>query len=226
MNWLQEHFAESIAKDRCMRLGCTTCGALEFRRPYRNRPPDELASELARVVPPDLDRWAWTDPARIVIGGLLSIGEVDLDAALEGSWAGGVLRAMREHEQRRGLARAEEELRSEKRGAIAAARRQGEREAAAVHRHGSGEARSRRDARLQGLAGRPELERLEAIARDESVSLDYWPAAWGRLSEDRVALLSSTALESLIRRSLQRGSRSWRGLRDAQVRELDRRGAR
>lgn len=74
--------------------------------------------------------------------------------------------------------------------------------------------------RLQEL---PPVERVRVVLRDESVTLDWYPAAWGELGSDDLAELETPELDRLLRRAGQRGARTWRKVRPRLRVELRRR---
>jgi hypothetical protein len=121
-NWLQQYSPESINKNLCTKIMCTTCGALEFRT--------GLMAGLARAtglpLTPELD----LDRARVLAGALTGVSpmkdhstelegavrlilfeiwrmigtvvaEREIEPILAGTWACGVLARMKAHHQAR-----------------------------------------------------------------------------------------------------------------------------
>src|SRR5262249_32498723 len=82
-NWLQDCLVQAVEKNLCTQIGCTTCGALEFRRGLlkaaaRDSPtgsPETLDSasasvileSLARVTPPVRLQREIEDAVRLVL---------------------------------------------------------------------------------------------------------------------------------------------------------------
>lgn len=126
MTWLEHYLCESIRKDLCTKIGCTTCGAQEFRRGLliavaqaRGGIPAarmdlntarELVRALADVIPAEDQLEKLKEAVRFVLCEIwYTIGEAaterELEPVLVGSWAGGVLAGMRDHHKARMEAR-------------------------------------------------------------------------------------------------------------------------
>ena len=123
-NWLEAYLLDAVSRKLCTQIGCTTCGALEFRRGVidalvreTGRSPleridregaESIAKALAEVRQ-DAESPLSLKPAiqcllfDLCSHGLLAEGEVD--KLLRGSWAGKVLQGMREYEAVRSVAR-------------------------------------------------------------------------------------------------------------------------
>jgi uncharacterized protein YqgV (UPF0045/DUF77 family) len=117
-NWLQTYLGESVQKHLCTQIHCTTCGAREFRLGVlnalsiaANQPPREgfdrqsvveIARALAEVqpIPDELEKME--DAVRCLLFDLwsgLPFIDRDVETILDGTWAGRVLRAMKEHHE-------------------------------------------------------------------------------------------------------------------------------
>lgn len=123
-NWLHAYLVESVRRDRCTKINCATCGAMEFRRgvldalseatePGPRKTLDreaviEIARALADITPEGSDSPNLVPAVRCLLFDLWSgipLVDNDVETQLAGSWAGKILRAMKEHhatvEQRR-----------------------------------------------------------------------------------------------------------------------------
>ncbi len=117
---------ESVKKDLCTKIGCTTCGAQEFRggllvvlaqasntlpTPKMNRNTAlQVARALANVQPAEDQSGKFEEAVRLVLFEIwYTVGEAtaerELESVLVGSWAGGVLARMKEHYRARMEAR-------------------------------------------------------------------------------------------------------------------------
>jgi hypothetical protein len=115
-NWIAEYLDDAVARNLCTRIGCTTCGAREFRRgAWSAMARDmestdgsdatgsiiiEMARALARVTPPDPVGIRLVEAARCLIYDLWSnvpVLDRELEQVLAGSWAGEVLLSMQRH---------------------------------------------------------------------------------------------------------------------------------
>lgn len=125
-DWLEFFIVESLNRQLCTKIMCTTCGALEFRMglmlSLAQAAGQPLASEfdlaragvlargLARLKPP-LDRSSnWEQAVRLMLFEVWrSVGSATADRKVEplltGSWAGEVLAGMKTHERLRQEAR-------------------------------------------------------------------------------------------------------------------------
>ena len=122
-NWLQAYLVESVRAEVCTQIYCTTCGNLEFREGLDSSLAEAsggellfwriraltIARALAHVHPvpgePDLEA-----AARFILYEIwYTLGEVEaereLEAILEGTWAGEVLGRMKAHYRTRQEAR-------------------------------------------------------------------------------------------------------------------------
>ncbi len=125
-NWLQAYLIEATRKNLCTQIYCTTCGAMEFRRGVLHalasatgQPPRqhfdressiEIARALSRVTPDDNALVSLEKAVRCLLFDLWSgipVLDKDLEVLLAGSWAGDVLRRMKEHHEVRQAARRE-----------------------------------------------------------------------------------------------------------------------
>jgi hypothetical protein len=117
MNWLQQFLGNSIRQNLCTKVGCTTCGAREFRHGLRvalaghlNQPISETftVNDLAVVgralasIQADTDQLKFEAAVRLVITDIWNLfGDEAADrivAPLLGdSWAGGLLARMKLH---------------------------------------------------------------------------------------------------------------------------------
>jgi len=121
-DWLQEYLEEAVRRHLCTKIGCTTCGAAEFRDGLSARLREHseqkewpvfnqehgvaLLKALAQVTPvgDSRERTDFEKATRCVLFDLsqsfvLTSSEGDL--MLEGSWAGEVLKRMRAHYESR-----------------------------------------------------------------------------------------------------------------------------
>lgn len=133
-DWLHTFIEYAVRKRMCTRVGCTTCGALQFRHgvlealsAVTGRPPRrqmsvrnarELLTALRYVGPHEAEPWEFESAVRLLImeiswtlGGHGS--EPELESALEGTWAGELLWRMKMHyEARQAAYRARKEYES------------------------------------------------------------------------------------------------------------------
>jgi hypothetical protein len=144
--WIEDLLAEAQSKRWCVKIGCTTCGAGEFRKALKfnvnpssidmslrdqlTLTPAEARSviqDLRLIVPGSFDvEGCWTRPVMLMLFQCWwSIGEADareeMPTSLRGSFAGRVLDKMIEHYDRVTAAR-EEYRRSQSPEAVAARR--------------------------------------------------------------------------------------------------------
>lgn len=155
-NWLQEYLQEAARASTCMKIGCTTCGAADFRNGLLARLPGGGAGGSAssagarrRVLDPHQSQaiaqalagvertsasWAEEAGIRFLLYEIWASGHLSLaiEALMAGSWAGRVLAAMREHEARRQTARRAHEMRNDAE-AISARRESARRERQVRH---------------------------------------------------------------------------------------------
>lgn len=125
-DWLQTYLVESIRKNLCTQIFCTTCGAMDFRQGLlialakaTGQPPVPqidhesalaIAAALARVRAAVGEQRKLEDAVRLVLFEIWStVGEVaaerQLYPILQGTWAGSVLVRMKEHHKERKAAR-------------------------------------------------------------------------------------------------------------------------
>ncbi len=117
-NWLQAYLIDATNRKLCTQIHCTTCGAMEFRRgvlhaltsatgqPLRQHfdreSSIEIARALSRVTPDDNALLSLEQAVRCLLFDLWSgipVIDKDLEVLLTGSWAGDVLRRMKEHHE-------------------------------------------------------------------------------------------------------------------------------
>ncbi len=126
-NWLHSYLLESVRRNMCVNIACTTCGANEFRRGvlnalvrYAGNLPSqhfdylsamEVANVLSEVEPSERDAWKLEGAVRCLLFDLAHIiGEQELALILDRSWGGAVLYSMQEHyKARQSEARARQE---------------------------------------------------------------------------------------------------------------------
>ncbi len=126
-NWLQVYLIEAARKKLCTMIYCTTCGAMEFRlgvlhalTSATGQPPRqhfdrassiEIARALSRVTPDDNALVSLEQAVRCLLfdlwSGISVLGNdlKYLEVLLAGSWAGDVLRRMKEHHEAQQAAR-------------------------------------------------------------------------------------------------------------------------
>lgn len=125
-DWLQTYLLESVRKNLCTQIFCTTCGAMDFRRGLLialARATDQqpvpqidhesalaIAAALARVRAAEGEQRKLEDAVQLVLFEIWNtVGEVaverQLDPILQGTWAGSVLARMKEHHKERKAAR-------------------------------------------------------------------------------------------------------------------------
>jgi hypothetical protein len=115
--WLKTYLEDAVRRDLCTKLGCTTCGAIDFRRgllrAYGSATgyPDVeffdpvnalgMIGALAALDPPtDLD-WKITAAVRCILFDVWSVlGPATVRSVLATTWAGTILRSMEEHHRR------------------------------------------------------------------------------------------------------------------------------
>lgn len=127
-NWLSYYLDESVRRDLCTTIYCTTCGSREFRlgilrtlaetkgiepqTEYNRENIVEIAMALADVQP-DVSRSSkFEDAVRCLLFDLWSpipILNAELKSILEGTWAGELLKRMEDHENERADARRAQE---------------------------------------------------------------------------------------------------------------------
>lgn len=121
-SWLQLYLQDSVRRDVCIRINCTTCGASEFRRgllaalaeatggPVALRMDHDVALALSRELPnvhPAADpRCSLEGAVRLIIYEIwFTLGpqtlEEHIEPILTRTWAGSVLTRMKEHYQAR-----------------------------------------------------------------------------------------------------------------------------
>lgn len=131
-NWLQLYLEESVRKNLCTQIYCTTCGAMKFRRgvldalsratgqqdleKLSREAALEIAKTLAEVRPIQADLHKLVDAIRCLLFDLWSgipILDREIEGILAGSWADDILRRMQEHhEAKQAERRAREEFES------------------------------------------------------------------------------------------------------------------
>src|SRR5262245_17708522 len=119
--WLGDYLADAIERRLCARVGCTTCGTMEFRQGLYSRAARavglaanarknerilaELITQLALLSPTTADQREWFDAVRLIFCEIwFAVGahtaERVYQPMLEGTWAGSVLYRMQEHHRR------------------------------------------------------------------------------------------------------------------------------
>jgi hypothetical protein len=136
-NWLQQYVSDAVSHRLCTRIGCTTCGAHEFRSglsariagsarsvgviqlPSRAEGVEHLLDLLSGLRPPKFASFEWDEALRLLIYDCW--GRLGGDSALPHmqdplgqSWAGHVLERMIAHESASRRASQEHEARSVK----------------------------------------------------------------------------------------------------------------
>jgi hypothetical protein len=115
-NWLQTYLVESVQKQLCTQIHCTTCGAREFRLGVLNalaktvhQTPQgsfdresvvQIARALAEVRPIPDELKTMEGAVRCLLFDLwsgLPFVYREVETILDGTWAGGVLVGMQEH---------------------------------------------------------------------------------------------------------------------------------
>lgn len=113
-NWLHSYLIDSVQRNLCTRIYCTTCGAMEFRQgvfhalakatnqqssPLHDRESTVgITQALANVRPSSSDVGRLEAAARCLVFDIChAIGEVEAASILGDSWGGNVLRRMQEH---------------------------------------------------------------------------------------------------------------------------------
>jgi hypothetical protein len=122
MNWLQPYLSESVRRNLCTKVVCTTCGAREFRTGLLAATAGEIKRDplirldlesaiaigraLGRVEFDDSDPpyiYFWFESAvRLVLTDIwVALGDAKAEQAIEplltGSWAGDLLLRMKQH---------------------------------------------------------------------------------------------------------------------------------
>ncbi len=126
-SWLQAFLADAVRQGFCTKIGCTTCGALAFRRGVleamttaTGQPPREhfdresaveIARALAKVAPAGHDDEALEEAVRCLLFDLVGgpLFDKDIEVLLTGTWAGDVLSGMREYDRARAAERRKRE---------------------------------------------------------------------------------------------------------------------
>ncbi len=113
-NWLYSYLIESVQRNLCTRIYCTTCGAMEFREgvfhalakatnrqssPIHDRESTVgITQALADVRPSSSELGKLEAAARCLVFDICNaIGEGEAARILGQSWGGDVLRRMQEH---------------------------------------------------------------------------------------------------------------------------------
>ena len=128
-NWLHAYLNDAVRRNLCTAILCTTCGATDFRRGlldalaaatetaprqrWDRETAIEVAAALAHVEPTDEGSLTLVPAVRCLLFDLwsaMSFRTAELEALLASSWAGDVLRAMKEHYAAR---QAEQQARAE-----------------------------------------------------------------------------------------------------------------
>lgn len=123
-NWLHAYLVDAVTRHLCTRIGCTTCGALDFRRgvltalasvtgqPAEKRFDEQrglaIAHALAGVEPDADDTGDMEAAVRCLLfdlWGATPMARGEIEALLDGTWAGAVLSRMQEHHTRKNAAR-------------------------------------------------------------------------------------------------------------------------
>jgi len=81
-----------------------------------------------------------------------------------------------------------------------------------------------RTSRLAAMAAMPDAERLASVARDRSVTLAYYPSAWGALPAEAFAKVPTDVVALIAYRCRLRSSRTWRAIGQRTRAELRSRG--
>jgi hypothetical protein len=119
-NWLEAYLTEAVRKELCTKILCTTCGALEFRqgvlsaltiatgqRPRKHIDQGnalEITRALAEIRPHGRASTVLEDGVRCILFDLWSGAPLDrseIEMLLTGTWAGDLLRRMKEHHNER-----------------------------------------------------------------------------------------------------------------------------
>lgn len=115
-NWLQSYLVESVRRNLCTQIGCTTCVAHEFRlsvlrawgvatgrthgQGFDRESIDGITRALAEVHPIPNESRKFEDAVRCLLFDLCSgipIFDQEIETILSGTWSGEVLRGMQEH---------------------------------------------------------------------------------------------------------------------------------
>ncbi len=123
-NWLGYYLDESVRRELCTAIYCTTCRSREFRlgilrtlaenkgiepqTEYNRENIVEIAMALADVQPDVSQSSKFEDAVRCLLFDLWSpipILNTELKSTLDGTWAGGLLKRMEDHENERADAR-------------------------------------------------------------------------------------------------------------------------
>ena len=126
-NWLHSYLLESVRRNLCVRIFCTTCGATEFRfgvlkalAQYAGHLPSqhldyssalEISKALSEVEPGERGGWRIEEATRCLLFDLAHIiREAELVRILDKNWAGSVLHSMQQHyKERQAATRARQE---------------------------------------------------------------------------------------------------------------------
>ncbi|WP_170392113.1 hypothetical protein [Ruegeria arenilitoris] len=124
---LAEGIRTAIAENWCIQMGCTTCGSYRFRLLFLGepdsvraiRPKTRLGLERAQEVAAELREFddsfvQFEYPVMVLLYWIwCEFGErahEEIFPVLDGSWAGGILEAMRDHHHRRRMQQARHEI--------------------------------------------------------------------------------------------------------------------
>lgn len=119
-NWLQLYLVESVHRNLCTQIGCTTCVSHEFRlgvvntwamttgrpaqRSFDQESIDGIATALAGVHPTSVESSKFEDAVRCLLSDLwtgIPILDKRVEALLNGTWSGNLLQEMQEHDRAR-----------------------------------------------------------------------------------------------------------------------------
>ena len=122
-DWIQDYLRDCVTREVCTKIACTTCGAQEFheglvkglginstrsrRAGFERDEILNIASALAGIPSPMRQVASWEKAVRFIIMVLwtgMPILDREVEDLLVGSWAGEVLKRMKEHHQHRLLA--------------------------------------------------------------------------------------------------------------------------
>ena len=142
VKWLDVYLMEAVRKNLCTTVHCTTCGAMEFRQgvlgalsvatgkhprqQFDRESAVEIARALSEVTPHDDSSGPLEEAVRCLLVDLWSgipLLDRDIEEPLAGTWAGDILRRMKEHHQAR---EAEERARIEYESSAAVQKRREE----------------------------------------------------------------------------------------------------
>ena len=121
--WLEEYLKDSIARNICTKIHCTTCRSHEFRgglqarlgsnigggrlRGYERKEALALVWALAGIQRPDISPGACEEAVRFIIMDIwtgMPFLDQEIESHMGNSWAGTVLQRMKEHYHQRLLA--------------------------------------------------------------------------------------------------------------------------